>query len=527
MVEKEQLDNKIGEIVKVLLSYCHARTSNQWEAEELAQDIILALYQSVGSLRDEHAFYGFMWAVAGNVYKGWCKKRTKQRECELPDTLPFEEDFAAEEDSQLYLLRRELSLLSEKYRKAVILYYIENQSCAQISRALSVSESMVKYLLFKSRRILKEGMSMERNYGSQSYNPKELSLQFWGKSISPCCHLCDSRISQNILFACYNDRLTAEQISLEIGVALPYMEDRLEELYQHELLKKDGNRYYTNIIIFTEDFINEVSVKTAALCERIADIVQQTVDEQKEEVCRLGFDWVKHHNQTYQWQMSAFLLYLALMDKLQNRVQIVYPKDKEGAECFVWGKEKSRTNDRLSAFTFGVSTVESERGDRVQFMDFLLNGEMVHFDFFGHQNTTNVFLDIARGEYQHFGENDRAIAAELVRKGYVLSTASGLSINAPVWTAVQQQRLKEIFSAAAEQIAQEAEAMMDVVTKILKSHVPVHLKKQANDLAFLRLFEDAISAPVAVLCERKYLLPYTGDGMLPTTYVVLSESDQA
>ena len=45
MVEKEQLDNKIGEIVKVLLSYCRARTSNQWEAEELAQDIILALYQ--------------------------------------------------------------------------------------------------------------------------------------------------------------------------------------------------------------------------------------------------------------------------------------------------------------------------------------------------------------------------------------------------------------------------------------------------------------------------------------------------
>lgn len=48
MVEKEQLDSKIGEIVKVLLSYCRARTSNQWEAEELAQDIILALCTTDG-----------------------------------------------------------------------------------------------------------------------------------------------------------------------------------------------------------------------------------------------------------------------------------------------------------------------------------------------------------------------------------------------------------------------------------------------------------------------------------------------
>ena len=72
----------------------------------MTQDIILEIYKSVDNIRNIDAFYGFMWAVAGNVYKQWYK----------------------------------------------------NKSCSEISKHLSISESMVKYLLFKSRQILKEGL---------------------------------------------------------------------------------------------------------------------------------------------------------------------------------------------------------------------------------------------------------------------------------------------------------------------------------------------------------------------------------
>ena len=72
--------------------------------------------------------------------------------------------------------------------------------------------------------------------------------------------LCDSKISQNILFACYNDNLTAEQISLEIGVSLPYMEDKLNELCDYEVLKKDGNKYYTTGTVVIQNTGEEGSV---------------------------------------------------------------------------------------------------------------------------------------------------------------------------------------------------------------------------------------------------------------------------
>lgn len=520
-LDKKELDSKIEETAKTLLSYCTARTSNHFEAEDLAQDIIVEIYKSADNIRNDDAFYGFMWAVAGNVYKQWCRNRSKIKECELNDSLPEEPEQPDKDNSDMYLLRRELTLLTEKYRRAVILYYIENKSCSEISNRLSISESMVKYLLFKSRQILKEGMSMERNYGQQSYDPKGLSLLFWGNGANRYYHLCDSKISQNILFACYNDKLTAEQISLEIGVSLPYMEDKLAELYEYELLKKDGNRYYTNIVIFTRDFAKEVNVKTAGLREKIADILTKSIAEHEADVRNIGFYGSDMSNNSFTWQMVSFILYNAVIEILQNKIQVVYPKDKFGTECFIWGAENSEQSSWESEFGFGISNVVNGAGDRVQFMDFTINGEMVHHYCFDRQNVTNVFLDIAKGNTTHFSENDKAIAADMVRKGYIISSEDGLFVNAPIFTEEQYRKLKDIFAETAEKIAYEAEALMETVTKILKDHVPVHLKKLSKDMAYLRLFEDAISAPAAILYDRRYLLPYSGDGVLPTTYVIL------
>ena len=213
-MDKHELDIKMTDMAKSILSYCMARTSNHFEAEDLAQDIIVEIYKSADNIRNADAFYGFMWAVAGNVYKQWCKKKAKNKECEITDDLFNVAELLDDERDDLHLLRRELALLSEKYRKAVVLYYIENKSCSEISKHLSISESMVKYLLFKSRQILKEGITMERTYGEQSYNPKELSILYWGNGKNTYNYIYENKISQNILFACYNDKLTAEEGSV-------------------------------------------------------------------------------------------------------------------------------------------------------------------------------------------------------------------------------------------------------------------------------------------------------------------------
>ena len=160
-----ELHEKITEVSKTIFSYCMAKTPTREEAEDLSQDILYELIKSAKNIRDDNAFYAFMWGVAGNVYKQWYRKKLKNNTCELAENIVSEDDFSEDNIGNIYLLRRELTLLSEKYRKATIFYYIDGRSCSEISSALAISESMVKYLLFKSRKILKEGIGMEREFG--------------------------------------------------------------------------------------------------------------------------------------------------------------------------------------------------------------------------------------------------------------------------------------------------------------------------------------------------------------------------
>lgn len=76
-MNKNELHNKIAEVSKTIFSYCMAKTPTREEAEDLSQDILYELIKSAENIRDDKAFYSFMWSVAGNVYKQWYRKNSK------------------------------------------------------------------------------------------------------------------------------------------------------------------------------------------------------------------------------------------------------------------------------------------------------------------------------------------------------------------------------------------------------------------------------------------------------------------
>ena len=155
-------------------------------------------------------------------------------------------------------------------------------------------------------------------------------------------------------------------------------------------------------------------------------------------------------------------------------------------------------------------------------MDFPLNGEMVHFYFYPQQSAVNVFLDIAGGDTALLSANDRLLAAEMVKKGYVRNDDGMLSVNAPVFTPTQFEALTALLEPAAELLVDKAEVMMQKIMGMLQNYLPSHLQGMSKDLSYLYLFEDAVAAPMQVLYDRSLLKPYHGNGMLPTTYVVLT-----
>ena len=50
---------------------------------------------------------------------------------------------------------------------------------------------------------------------------------------------------KNIFLELYENPETAEEMSLEMGIALPYMESELEFLVRETFLTKEGNKYRT------------------------------------------------------------------------------------------------------------------------------------------------------------------------------------------------------------------------------------------------------------------------------------------
>lgn len=513
--------DRIAAMSRTVYAWCAARTATAADAEDLSQDVLLEMLRAAPNLRDERAFYGFMWTVAAHVYRGWLRKR-RMPDAALPETAADPRDpFAQlEADEDLRLLRRELTLLTRRCREAAVRYYVRGMKVAQIAQDMAVSQSMVKYLLFKARNTIREGMDMERIYGEQSYHPRRLDLRYWGEGPNHYYGMAGTLLRQNILFACYHDALTAEQIALAVGVGLPYMEEDLAALHEVGLLKKDGaGRYRTDIVIFTADFAREAAQRIAPDCRRIADAVKGCVEAQEQAVRALGFTGCGMNGAALRWQMTALLLHRAVICMAGERAAPQLQADKWGVRCGCWGVEQ--TGEQADDFAFGTSRMENAAGDLVHCMDFPVNGEMVHHTLFS-QAWTNVFLAVAGGQSGGLSENDELIAAELVRKGCILRGGEGLRVNCPVFTNAQYTALMALIDPAARGIAEIALSIRDKEAALLREHVPEHLQGAADNMVYFRLFEAGVSVPAAWLYAERFLPDAKTADTLPTTYVVLA-----
>ena len=74
MGQTEQRE-KIAQMSKTVFQYCLSRTSSYQESEDLSQEILLTLCECIDNLRDERAFYAFVWRTADNILKGWYRRK--------------------------------------------------------------------------------------------------------------------------------------------------------------------------------------------------------------------------------------------------------------------------------------------------------------------------------------------------------------------------------------------------------------------------------------------------------------------
>jgi len=145
----------------------------------------------------------------------------------------------------------------------------------------------------------------------------------------------------------------------------------------------------------------------------------------------------------------------------------------------------------------------------------------MHFAHFEHYpNRVNIVLDIARGKTTGFNENDRSEIAEFIQLGIVKKTGDELSMKLPIFTSKQYEALLSLIDDLTTTISEETRELCKIATDALIQHTPVAMKKEAESLGWLKMF-DAVQAPLKIMMDND-ILRQIPNPVYPTTYIWLA-----
>ncbi len=271
-MKKHEADRIISSYVKKLFGFAMSGLSKIDEAEELAAEITLQVYESL--LRQDHIanLDGYIWRVARNVYARYIDGRKKHACVDGVEYLPDSRDFTAELiASESYgILRREITYLSKLQREIIVQHYFHDKKVREIAAMLSLNENTVKWHLACSRKELKMGMQKVRTTGNLGTEP----IRFYnighsgsvGKNGDTATFLSKS-LTQNIVYAAYHQPRGINEIAEELGVNPIFVDDEVAVLEEYGFMdrQKDG-RYLANIQIYipskeADDIRKEINPK--------------------------------------------------------------------------------------------------------------------------------------------------------------------------------------------------------------------------------------------------------------------------
>ena len=515
-MEREKAAEWLSQNLKTLFAFSLSRLYDKDEAEDLTNDIVCAVLQSVHRPKDDGAFYGYVWRIAENTFKTHIRRKRQ-------DTLPFDEGFAGacrmtqitpEEEylraEDLRRLRCELALLSRQYRETAVAYYIHGKSCSEISQALGISREMVKYHLFKTRKLLKEGFGMTREFGEKSYNPGTFRMDYWGGGDnSRYWQLFERKLPGNILLSAYYAPATLQELATELGVAAVYLEDELELLLRHELLRKNGNTYQTNILIFTEDFEREASAAIAPLCRETAERMEAGLESRLPVLEALPFHSRGGRN-LLRWTFANLTLKLALdrTDERGRRRFGDYPPLTNGSYGFIFGYDNDYAYHHFNGIYGRCENKERTAWFSVENYRILEKRQL-----WKPVRWTEAVEAMGGAILEKEAQEDNDQLVRLIAEGFILSENGRLSANFPVFSSkLLDDTIRPLLEPLVEEAGRCMEEACRTATQILKEHAPKALLALCGQIGFIRYSMDAMALLMEALLDRGYLtLPAGGE----------------
>ena len=288
------------EFLDKIYQFSYRRCNTSYEAEDLCSDIILAVISAVHNQENVENFYAFVWTIARRVYADYSKKRNHMRQSisiENGDLLLAAKENeidnfieAAAEQEQIKKIFAEISFLSKAYREVMVLYYLDEMKVKDIALKLGINETTVKQRLFSARNTVRKEVE-NMNERNLSLKPIRLAIVGTGNPMGNDPRTkADRVLSQNLIYLCKDKAKTAKELSEELCVPMPYIEDELEiQVYgengKYGMLRKlDNGKYITNILLVDYSEYDEANKIYEKHLDEYIPILKANFEKHKQDI---------------------------------------------------------------------------------------------------------------------------------------------------------------------------------------------------------------------------------------------------
>ena len=165
--DKQALMALCERIVRGVLFRISCRLSNQMDAEDASQEVLIRVCEGIGNLKDPKAFGGWLNRIIVNETNRFAAKNTKTSNVVNIDEY-IENDFEDDDESFLpdeYTVRAEdreivmgiIKSLPDRQMEAVMLFYYEGMNVTEAAEAMGLAKANVsRYLALAREKIRSE-----------------------------------------------------------------------------------------------------------------------------------------------------------------------------------------------------------------------------------------------------------------------------------------------------------------------------------------------------------------------------------
>lgn len=492
---EEVILHPIEEHIEYLYAAAHRICQNPTEAEDLTHDTILQAMLQLRQGVEVTNMKAWLYGIMKNTHAMNLRKKYR-----MPTVSINGMDFASrsseidammeqeEKTEEARKIRREIAYLSRMYRDIIVNYYFHGKSVEEIARSMGIPEGTVKSRLFNGREKLKKGytkMAIQQSglhLNTQYMQPKELNIYNSGVINAPFKRVMGNLMLQNVLLAAYEKPVTPEEIAHRMGIPTAYIEDAAETLLNVEMLKQEGGKVSTAIVIFSiEDryrFIEGKRVFVDLNYGTVAGILEKSLGKLREMPLYTNLAV----GERAQKKLEFFLIMAALEDGLyyadeanQNHEITVH---ENGLTWDAWGeirKDMSLSKEILDT----VSNADEKYSFAGQRTSWYENNHFheydTFFDSFKCYYIAKLLCMIGKGE-DVTDERELQCIPDLIERGILAREGDRLQVDIPVLTPEDFGNLETLKN---ECVGELLETLRPVMTEYLSSRrmkVPAHLQ---------------------------------------------------